>query len=673
MKAMFLKQVVSSAGFAALVLAVACVLRAGTSDFRITTNLNDNAATSLIAPLWALGGLGLGFGGFALENYRGTRSYWLHRGMSARRVFVAKVLADLGLLALALIAYIGFDASLVALRKDAGALPPPVPSRYLELLVASASAFLGHALGMLGAHLRRPNGVRALATVFAAFGAISLTFVWMEHVGGRSVPHWAAWVAWMAGWSLFLYPLAFRAFAAGTDEDGTPPLRARAAFNVTALAFGMGACFAVASIVEDHAVAAALRAQPRVLYAEGSVRLEEEPFQASSAHSRRLFDAVERLDRHDPLAPAWDFHLTQPAREPFVFGDHWAALARLSRYRCATPAGGHDTIAVSANLGVRSGQVRVDGYPWRSTSALAFARAKGPEAYPVAVELDAPFRVFVERPDGKRFSDRVLVLGSETNHDCVLYDGGDHTLWRLSIAPAPRLEQMHLPDGDEPIAVDAAVDAELVAIDSPYWRYGDSTTVIRGRKARYVRSARAFERFELPAGRVWRSERGAPTRVAVDVRDADVLEPHVVVRDVASGAVLLEHRYTAPRLLAGVAYLGSTCRSPIANVASWVTAAPRRPVPIDLLRDPLVAGGRRSWLLALNVGASLALAAWFARRSALGLRWGWFAMFALFGPLTALLASALESRVRALPRTAARKQLRIGAAPSRRRLEQLEV
>jgi hypothetical protein len=673
MKAMFLKQCVSAAGFAALVLAIACALRAGTSDFTITTNLYSDSATSLIALLWGLGALGLGFGGFTLEESRKTRGYWLHRGMSARRVFVAKVLADVGMLAVALLAYIAFDAALTALRHDSSATPPPEWSRYFQLLVASASAFLGHALGMLGAHLRRPNVVRVLSTWFAACGATYLTFLWMLHVGERWLPNAAAWIAWMAGWSLILYPLAFRAFASGTDEDRPLPRPVRGAFNASALAIGAGCCLAMATVAEDHAVAAALRKQPRVLRAEGNVRLEADFSRSHPARGVQLFDPVERLDRHDPLAPAWDFHLTQPAIKPFVLGDQWVPLPRTILLRSAAAASGGDTTGVSARLEVRSGRVRVYGYPWLRASFVTSGRTTGPKAYPIALELEAPFRVSVERPDGKRFSDRVLMLSSEHHHDSALYDDGDHTLWRLAFAPLPRLERELLPEGDEPIGVDAAIDAELVAVDSPYWRYGDSTTAIRGRAARYVWGERGFERFELPAGRVWRSERGAPTKIALEVRDSDVLEPHVVVRDVASGAVLLEHRYAAPRLLAGIAYLGAACRSPIANVVSWLGPDPRRPGSIDLLRDPLVAGGRRSWLLALNVGVSLALAAWFARRSALGLRWSWFALFALFGPPLALLAGVLESRVPTPPRPAARTPLRIAAAPRARRLEQLEV
>lgn len=119
------------------------------------------------------------------------------------------------------------------------------------------------------------------------------------------------------------------------------------------------------------------------------------------------------------------------------------------------------------------------------------------------------------------------------------------------------------------------------------------------------------------------------------------------------------------RFTAFQAQMVSSLRPPVLQVLAHVLPAGSRP---GWLCDGLVAGGRRPWLVLLQVGLAVAMA-WFARRHLrqLGVPAGlWTAQVALFGLPALIVLFACESPWRRRPVVVpAPPQLRIGALPVR--------
>ncbi len=156
-----------------------------------------------------------------------------------------------------------------------------------------------------------------------------------------------------------------------------------------------------------------------------------------------------------------------------------------------------------------------------------------------------------------------------------------------------------------------------------------------------------IEREELPQESFARSHRPE--------YEADLLTPIVRVFD-AQGAQIFEHRY-APRTpgerwSASLLLAASFARPPLLSAISHLWAAPMETQ--NALVEPLVAGGRRGWLVALHLlcGALCAtLALWRLRRIGADRRAQWFwGVLALLLGIAPLLASFLLERRRAWSR-----------------------
>jgi len=655
MLAMFRKQLrqASPAAVALSLIVMACI--ASSREFEITSSPRRDGAVALVAVLWGVFGLWLGFANFALEESRTTRLYWLHRGVAARRVFIAKTIAELLALALALCAVIAFDAAWTNTVIADRIVATPLYGRYLELVIASASAVLGHSIGSLCAHLRRPMVARIGSAWFAGCGAVFLTSVWQRNLGDPVLGNELAWLVAMFGGAAVLYLTAERAFRAGPDEHRVPPQSARLSLNLFALSIGGAVGLLCVALLQKLAVVGALSSAPWVRQQDGVVVEASGRESRGSPDTRVLFDPVARPDAWPATREADDFRFGRGSG-PFDFGDGWKSIGNLSFEAGADAA----SPRYAAWIGARSGRVLVEELPLRESAASS------PSAPQALVERRRRF--LVQRADHKRFSRRLLVLPSLGARDVqLLYDGDDSTLWSWSAEGGePVLVRVELPSGDTPQGTDAAIDPRLLALDSPYTRWGDSTTVIRGQRARYRWTGSGFEAVERLEGRAWRSDPEPPRVVAIDVVDTDALEPAVVLREVATGRTLYEHDYAAPTLLNAAARTTSVFRSPLGGVASFLDSSVRRPVDLELIKDPLLADGRRAWLLALNIALSLTLAAWFATRRQLGLRWTWFVVLALLGPSVAAIAFTIEPKQSRFPRLGCSRRPRISQTSSPR-------
>lgn len=638
MKALFRKHIEQALIPAAVLAVLAGVLIGSDRNLQLTTRPNADGAALIAALLWGLFGMLVGFAGFALEESRGARAYWLHRGVGARRAFVAKTSAELAALALALLFVIVLDAILTDARLDPAFDPPPMRGRYVELAVGAASTLLGHALGSLGAQMRRPIVVRLLSTAFAGSGAVLLTAIWQIHMGEPRMSNVVAWLVWMLGGATWLYALAAHAFVQGPDEDRPLSGVVRSSFAHTALALGGTVCLLVVVLLQRHANFEAVRRLPWVAYANGEASLRDEDRNHGDRWNLSVFDPLERPESRTPDPQAWFFSLGDD-RSPFAFGDEWRQLTNRA-VRRDTGAG---VLAATIYFGARSGCVLVSAERLRSTVPQSNrVHADGRSAAPYVAEL--------RRGDGRRFSREVAALRPNgEGSDWALYDGEDRTLWRLDLAvEAPRLAPLELPHGDRPLGLDADVRVEQERI-SWNWRMGGSTTVVRGQRARYRWTGEGFEPFEPALGRVWQTEYRPALDQELVIEDDDLLAPRVSVIDTRTGAVLLEHEYQPTTLYEGLASALATLRSPLGLLAS--TSRDRRSGirNVDLFFDPLVANGRRPWLVAINLALSSLLAWTFARRRLLGLRWTWWVVLAVLGPGVIAIAGVIEPRRRREP------------------------
>ena len=158
-------------------------------------------------------------------------------------------------------------------------------------------------------------------------------------------------------------------------------------------------------------------------------------------------------------------------------------------------------------------------------------------------------------------------------------------------------------------------------------------------------------------------------RLRIEEPEPDPLVSTVVVRDVATGEVLLSHRYglgDQERRWALAMEALTLASAPTHNVASFLAGEPQH-----LGGTNLLAGGKRPWLLAasLLVGALLAWRAWVragGEGSSRALRLFWTLAVLLLGfpawVVLAILARRPRARLAPAPEPAEALQPRIRTA-----------
>lgn len=262
------------------------------------------------------------------------------------------------------------------------------------------------------------------------------------------------------------------------------------------------------------------------------------------------------------------------------------------------------------------------------------------------------------RPDGTPLAPDASLLvtrGPGRQHTLVLEPG--RALWRIDDEDPQRLHPLHLPGDDRLHDVrtvrpdDQARKARIEIEDLVYQAVDDQVLAIVGANGVYE-----LRGDDVVPARDWVHAQVTRREVAEDPQPrahgaGDPLHEHVRLV-AADGTVLFEHDY-APRtvrerLHAALMLLWSCARPPVLQLPSHLGAAT---TDASAFADPLIAGGRRTWLVAL--GVALALLCAFAAQLRLR-RFGapapvrrfWFALTALLGP-AALLASCVVERRRA--------------------------
>lgn len=654
MRAIFHKQLRDAAAPCALLFVVTLLAFESGREFDLTRRPGMDGTAPFIAFAWGLTSVLLGFLSAAGDEARGLRQHLFHRGLQRGSIFLAQALADLAALAGALAVVIAVNAALVTLFHDPLAQPQPLFERYAELALLSTSAVLGRGLGVVGGLMRQAWIVRVFCTLYATSGAIYLTFVAMRELGEHWVPNEFVWLACTLGAGAALHVLAARMLRQGIDAERPLAGPLRPVFAVIALVIAAPATLLTLSQIQRWALENSVRSEPTLGISNGrwTTRIAAMP-SVRDPLSADLFDAEQRNDIRLGADEA-RYYSVERQQRVLELGAGWRPLVtKPQRLRAA-----RGFFLVETWIGARNGQVLVQA---TGLDLVPPRRTPFQDAPP---QLELPYRRELSRSDGKPFSQKLVLLPPPEEHDAwLIADAADRTLWKFDLAPAlPTLTQVA--GAQAWSGIDVAIGRALAELEGPRSLRNSSRVALLTPSGRRSWNGSELVEAELDADEVWQSECADVQRFQVEVRDGDVLEPHVVVVDKRNELAPLEHRYRASLGMGVLAHLASVLRSPLGSIQSALDAQLRRPSTRHEWRDPLVAGGRRTWLLAINISVSLALALVFARRRALGLRAGWFALFALFGPLTALLAGALEPRRLVTPRPA-RAALRIATRPTR--------
>jgi hypothetical protein len=660
MRAVFEKQLRDAALPCALLVVLTLLAFETGREFDLTRRPGTDGTAPFVAFAWGLAGVALGFLSAAGDEVRGTHPHLFHRGLGRARIFWARTAGDAVALAVALALVVAVDGALAALRHDAMSEPPPSYARYAEPALTSCAAFLGRGLGSVGGAMRHAAIVRLFCAAYGACGAIYLTFVAMRDAGDRWLSNEVLWLAWTLGGGAALHVLGARMQAQPHDSERPLRGRTRSVFGSTALVIAAPATLLTVALVQRWTLETAVNGMATIGIHEGRV-LVRPPADAPSTPALQgvLFDPARAYELNYEEA---GYFFVARKQHVLELGADWRPLVGKRRW-IASPTGAF--FSVQTWIGARNGRILAQAVR-ADRPAVSSA-----EIEPAPLGLELPFRRELSRSDGLPFSQQVLLLPPPKNGDgWLLADASDRTLWRLGMQSAlPTLDRVELAKGEVWTGVDVAMNRAVVEVEGRNSRRSSTRTVLVTSRGRMRWDGERLDPAQLEESEVWRSEASEALRFAVELVDADVLTPRVRMRDARSGAVLLEHGYATPAALGLVAHLASTLRSPAGGILATLGGEASRPQHLEPVRDPLVAGGRRTWLLAINVSVSLALALVFARRRALGLRTGWFAFFALFGPLTALLAGALEPRRLKTGPPPTRTALRIAARPTRAQRE----
>jgi hypothetical protein len=158
-------------------------------------------------------------------------------------------------------------------------------------------------------------------------------------------------------------------------------------------------------------------------------------------------------------------------------------------------------------------------------------------------------------------------------------------------------------------------------------------------------AAKLGDRFSLFASK---ADVDGPARPVL--ADPDLLRPRVVVRDPATGETLVDHAHASEwrhAFAATVSYTLALARGPLAAVRSAATDVDPHVARASPFEEPLVAGGRRPWLLAVHLLLAAVLVRHTLRRLGRGARgWAWSAALVAFGPFALVAQRLVEPPVR---------------------------
>ena len=263
---------------------------------------------------------------------------------------------------------------------------------------------------------------------------------------------------------------------------------------------------------------------------------------------------------------------------------------------------------------------------------------------------------------------RLLDLGWRERLALVV-EPGQSRVWQLD-EKATELRVLPLPAGDRVRSAhvhylgsggtkaEAAFRKQVAELSGVAEPDRNSIVMVEGERAHYLVVGDALRAIDPPV-----ADSGFFTGVTDDPIEFVRTMPATADHDAFTHAY--EPRTSEEHLAVFRAQMVSSLRPPVLQVLAHVLPAGSKP---GWLFDGLVAGGRRPWLVLLQVGLAIVMA-WFARRylRQLSVPAGlWTAQVALFGLPALVVLLACESPWRLRPvEVPARPPLRIGALPVR--------
>lgn len=674
MKALIVKELRQTFALPLIVIVAASAIWLAAFEFRdVLQRPGSDAVSWVIATAAAMGAL-LGYLQFASERWFGTAGYLQHRGGGARAIFRAK--ASVGLPAAWLAGFVPplVYAAVAACGPNAAVIHW---ERLFDCALLSLAAIAPYCAAAWTAQLRR--GWREIAILLWTAGSTPLVLLiadsWAENIG---MSFTFVWVASCLGAGAALYSLALRAFRDARDRE----LALGDVQHIGAVVIGATACLLVVSNVssafQDWVNGELLRSYPRIwqdvqtgevfagvrgddreIYrtgADGEVdrtrgvagyeasqtlrsihnladgrtvvttrsyvtdaRGVMKPVDASSEGTVREVFAPERAQSRSA-----DVRLPQGSRR---FGQgYWYHLGN-ERFEAAGP---HSRVGVNSSryFDREAGVVRV---------AALIDPVNALRNGPLELALDPPYEITAPRGDGRRFSEATECAYASGN-DAVLVDHGDNTLWHVHIERGlPVIDSLALPDGDQllPLAEYASrprrtgfpvrgratdyswVGRELVSVD----RVRQEEAALRAQPGAITTSSEATVDANVT--------NVDPLAVGVSIVDIETrkelfdatFEPKSLQQRVYTLALQLATLLKPPAIVASSTFLLDPDEQSPRSVGLWGT-------------EPLVAGGKRPWLVAVVLawGAFLTIVVVREKR-----RYGYpAAVVVLSGVLTAI-------------------------------------
>lgn len=607
-----------------------------------------------------LEGLLIGLFTFGYEHWSRTEAYLLHRGITAGQAFLAKLITGLTALAVVsaapVLAYYALHAHVLS-SVEGGSFQAT-----RNLLAVCAVGVPAYAVGVFCARLRVAWASRVLLALLAATSVLTYAVMTARPWGAELAPSPLRFAALQLGGGALALLLAWRMFLAGDDEGHPWPARLGTLVTLASVVliftpYGVGL-----RVWEKSARKALFESYPSlVARADGELLLVRKEGLEYVA-----LDGEERPLGGDELA---DYNGRGFDLDPFL-NVFWPAVTHLEHDAphddVLRGRGGRQPFEFQGQL--------IDLSRWTQSLGLWFQPEEG---LLTAQELDEGRRRLVRLGRGQereRFSPRTVVTFLRDTlpafDSAVLVDLDHGSVWRpRRDGTHHRVERYTLPGDDRVIGVER-VHSFFGAYVGLYEPFDTSDGLILvGEKDRYLLTSEGAvaeadaQAFAGLLGRgVPESEVAGTAALRLEPKGIDGLAFTLDVRDAESGALLLTHAYR-PRTLrqrvhAGLALTASALLPPLGAVrAFFLGSAPEREVcPASLLwRDPLLLGGRRPWLLVVNLLLAAALAWHTHRRLERGARGTsaartWSLCVLAFGLPAYFIAMALEPTPRAAPR-----------------------
>jgi hypothetical protein len=640
--------------------------------------LLDSAHIEISA--WAAGTFGAvwGFLQFRAEAWRATSTYLVHRGSGAGGAFRAKV--TVGVLSAAWLG-LGVPWGVALWHRFHSPIGAVIDLRpFLDLVWLLPIGIGTYACAVLGSQLRRNVLLDAAWTILAVatYGVLVELAIWQI----ASLAGLALLAGIQLAFAVLLLRVASGLFRRPRDRETqfTPGQELVISVASVVLLLGLFLCVIGAlaqnrtADLESHLPALVRdKSTGRVLLAERSAAGPWVLTEDTVSGKRLVIGSGGGLFAQAPSLPDEYEFVFHPlgvhgwVEPPEKREDAWWSGTWLRR-RSALPFGGrpdhayrsHGTLfQVASFLDRAAGMIDLI---WTEPLRL------GPY-YPLWIADDVdpplpepvPFRRSYSRPDGQRFSERVLATDYDGTYPVLVTDLGDNSLWKLdarnSAEPITRLE---LPGGDRLRSLVPLYDPQAARTG----RFvGRGIPALAGDHGTYVWSGDDFRMVvgnEDPSGvTLSQAIEIAVVRTKVGRWDPSAIE--VVVEDAHGGGVIAQTTLVPSgwesRASIALLHVLALLRMPVTNLWSFSGEHPSDSwIARELgLIEPLLNGGSRAWLLVLQLG----LVSWVAlllarrlraRRPALVVAAAWIGLVVVAGPLVYVPFRWLEPRLRATDR-----------------------